>query len=113
MHVSKLDTVIVNRQAFSKNQNLLLRQRICLTCGEIFDPERTKKKFCSKECKMKSKKPKPGRYRKVLNRPSHEELTEMLKTMSYCAVGRKYGVSDNAVRKWERAYQSIEHGLPA
>jgi transposase-like protein len=26
-------------------------------------------------------------------------------TMSYCAVGRKYGVSDNAVRKWIRMYE--------
>jgi transposase-like protein len=25
--------------------------------------------------------------------------------MSYCAVGRKYGVSDNAVRKWLRWYE--------
>ena len=24
---------------------------------------------------------------------------------SYCAVGRKYGVSDNAVRKWFRFYE--------
>ena len=23
----------------------------------------------------------------------------------WCAVGRKYGVSDNAVRKWVRAYE--------
>ena len=25
--------------------------------------------------------------------------------MSICAVGRKYGVSDNAVRKWIRWYE--------
>ena len=25
--------------------------------------------------------------------------------MSMCAVGRKYGVSDNAVRKWLRWYE--------
>jgi transposase-like protein len=25
--------------------------------------------------------------------------------MSYVAVGRKYGVSDNAVRKWQRWYR--------
>jgi transposase-like protein len=24
---------------------------------------------------------------------------------SYLAVGRKYGVSDNAIRKWVRAYE--------
>jgi transposase-like protein len=25
--------------------------------------------------------------------------------MGYCAVGRKYGVSDNAIRKWLRWYE--------
>lgn len=25
--------------------------------------------------------------------------------LGYCAVGRKYGVSDNAVRKWVREYE--------
>ncbi len=25
--------------------------------------------------------------------------------MGYCSVGRKYGVSDNAVRKWLRIYE--------
>lgn len=38
-------------------------------------------------------------------RPSHEQLLTDLETMSFCAVGRKYGVSDNAVRKWLRWYE--------
>ena len=24
---------------------------------------------------------------------------------NYCAMGRKYGVSDNAIRKWEKSYK--------
>jgi hypothetical protein len=42
--------------------------------------------------------------RKV-ERPSHEQLLADLETMSFVAVGRKYGVSDNAIRKWLRWYQ--------
>lgn len=45
--------------------------------------------------------------RKVENRPSAEELKKMLEETSYCAVGRKYGVSDNAVRKWAKRYGII------
>jgi transposase-like protein len=30
---------------------------------------------------------------------------EEIKATSYLAVGRKYGVSDNAVRKWVRFYE--------
>jgi transposase-like protein len=29
-----------------------------------------------------------------------------VRTMSFLAVGRKYGVSDNAVRKWIRWYEN-------
>jgi len=39
--------------------------------------------------------------------PSSDELEEMIKTMSYCAIGRKYGVSDNAIRKWAKSYEII------
>ena len=40
------------------------------------------------------------RRRKVENRPTKEELLDLLKENSYCAVGRMFGVSDNAIRKW-------------
>lgn len=36
--------------------------------------------------------------------PSPVDLQQDLSTMSYLAVGRKYGVSDNAVRKWVRRF---------
>lgn len=39
-------------------------------------------------------------YRKVKDRPDREELLKMVDEMGYCAVGRKYGVSGNAVKKW-------------
>jgi 5-methylcytosine-specific restriction endonuclease McrA len=38
--------------------------------------------------------------RKVVARPSLKELRELLGSSSYCAVGRMYGVTDNAIRKW-------------
>lgn len=42
--------------------------------------------------------------RKV-DRPPYEQLLEEIEATSYLAVGRKYGVSDNAVRKWVRFYE--------
>ena len=32
---------------------------------------------------------------------------------SWSAVGRKYGVSDNAIRKWVRAYERERHEVAA
>ena len=40
-------------------------------------------------------------------RPTKEELSKLIQTMSNCAIGRLYGVSDTAVRKWRALY-----GLP-
>lgn len=42
--------------------------------------------------------------RKV-ERPPYDKLLEEIEATSYLAVGRKYGVSDNAVRKWVRFYE--------
>ena len=43
--------------------------------------------------------------RKVENRPSKEQLLEDFKELkSFVKVGNKYEVSDNAVRKWVKAY---------
>ena len=42
--------------------------------------------------------------RKV-ERPPYEQLVREIEASSYVAVGRRYGVSDNAIRKWIRAYE--------
>lgn len=40
--------------------------------------------------------------RKVKDRPSKEQLALELKSSNYTALGRKYKVSDNCIRKWLR-----------
>ena len=39
------------------------------------------------------------------SRPPYEQLLAEIEATNYCAVGRKYGVSDNAVRKWVKFYE--------
>lgn len=39
--------------------------------------------------------------------PSKEQLQSEMSFMSLAAIGRKYGVSDNAVRKWAKKYSLI------
>lgn len=43
-------------------------------------------------------------HQQVSDRPSAKQLAEEIVSSSFCAVGRKYGVSDNAIRKWCIAY---------
>ena len=66
----------------------------CLMCDEeVKQPKR----FCSQECFKSS-------IRKVQNRPTKEELKTLLWEMPTLQIAKKYGVSDNAVAKWARAY---------
>ena len=43
--------------------------------------------------------------RLVVDRPSYVQLKRDLENMSYVACGKKYGVSDNSIRKWIRVYE--------
>jgi len=62
----------------------------CDECGE------EKKRKLSKLCYSCS----GAKKRRVKNRPSKDQLAKEIDETSYCAVGRKYGVSDKAVKKW-------------
>lgn len=63
----------------------------CLICHKTLD-YKNKSGYCKKCYNIKR--------RKVVNRPSVDELIKLLEENSFCAVGRMYGVSDNAIRKW-------------
>jgi transposase-like protein len=42
----------------------------------------------------------PRPHTRKVERPSYEQLLREIEESSYVAVGRRYGVSDNAIRKW-------------
>lgn len=46
-------------------------------------------------------------FNKVKIKPSLQQLQDDLKGNSFVAVGEKYGVSDNAIRKWVKRYLKI------
>lgn len=43
--------------------------------------------------------------RKIKNRPSKDDLWEMVKTMSFVDIGKKYGVDGNTIKKWCKFYK--------
>jgi hypothetical protein len=43
-------------------------------------------------------------HNRKVDRPPFDVLKAEIKKMGYSAVGRKYGVNDNVVRKWLKAY---------
>jgi len=43
--------------------------------------------------------------RRTVERPNKDQLLKEIKENGYCATGRKYGVSDNSIRKWLKQYE--------
>jgi hypothetical protein len=95
----------------------LPRERSCVRCNLSFEPRHVRHRYCSLTCFNQGRSDNRGnptpvstwgiarpRARKV-ERPPFAQLTDEIDEMGYLAVGRKYGVSDNAIRKWVRQYQ--------
>ena len=81
--------------------------RSCLHCAGEFRPKSPTQRYCSHACGVHSKgsrDPRPA-ARKV-QRPPYEQLVSEIRASNFRAVGRRYGVSDNAVRKWVRWYEA-------
>jgi group I intron endonuclease len=44
------------------------------------------------------------KHQRVVERPSREELKQLIRITPFTTIGKQYGVSDNAVRKWCKMY---------
>ena len=69
------------------------QERLCVACGTPICNQAVRCRACAHVG-----------HRKV-ERPSYETLLCEVAEMSMVAVGRKYGVTDNSVRKWLREYK--------
>ena len=83
------------------------RTRPCATCGAEFTPAGSKQRHCSHRCgSLSEASQRAQRAGRRVERPPYEQLVAEIAATSWSAVGRRYGVSDNAVRKWVRAYEA-------
>ena len=72
----------------------------CIDCGVEICDFSTRCNSCARKMRVKYKV-------SLKDRPSKEELSVLIKTKSFVDIGKIYGVSDNAIRKWCKSY-----GLP-
>lgn len=78
----------------------VIHTKICINCSKEFSHNEKDIKYCSVSCSDIG--------RRKSERPSSEELYEMLTTNSFSDVGKLFNVSDNAIRKWCKQY-NIPH----
>jgi hypothetical protein len=76
------------------------KSELCISChkDKLFKIREAEKEREKKEKKTRKE------TRKV-ERPAYEVLIKEIKELGYAATGRKYGVSDNGVRKWKKMYE--------
>ncbi len=90
-----------------KKNRLPVAERACLRCGATFSPRHERNRYCSRACGQRAHRdrgPRPATRR--IERPPYDQLLREIAELGYLGVGRRYGVSDNAIRKWRRAYES-------
>ncbi len=87
-----------------RNKRLL---RACVVCDEAFRAASPGQRHCSHSCGGRSAASlEAALATRRVERPPYKQLLREIRETSWAAVGRKYGVSDNAVRKWVRWYET-------
>lgn len=85
------------------------RERLCGRCAEPFTPKYRTHRYCSQFCGSRASvkhKGVPRFERRKVERPPLSQLRLDVELLGYVGTGRKYGVSDNAVRKWIAWYEA-------
>ena len=71
------------------------KKNVCIDCGKEISKKATRCKSCAIS------------FRQDSRAPSREKLKELIRSKSFVQIGKDFGVTDNAVRKWCKYY-----GLP-
>uniref|UniRef100_A0A6C0EC62 Bro-N domain-containing protein n=1 Tax=viral metagenome TaxID=1070528 RepID=A0A6C0EC62_9ZZZZ len=74
----------------------------CIDCNNNVSKKALRCNLCQQKLRIKTN------LQSDTNRPTLDQLNKDLKELkSYVAVGKKYNVSDNAIRKWINSYKKI------
>lgn len=88
----KSDTERKSKIKDKKRGDPVMYEFLCQQCGRSITTKNKKQRFCTSKCYEIS--------RRVVERPSTQEIISMVEDMGYVQTGKYFGVSDNAIRKW-------------
>lgn len=85
--------ISVEQVSRKKTDILIERTKICPICNKQFISfKKLDQKYCSYECAQIAQR--------RVERPSREEFKQLIRTTPFTTIGKQFGVSDNAIRKW-------------
>jgi hypothetical protein len=77
----------------------------CPHCVCQFIPTFKGQRYCGRACWIMDKRGRSLPTLRKVPRPPYTHLVREVRAMGYSATGRRYGVSDNAIRKWLHQYE--------
>lgn len=80
-------------------RNRITSKNYCADCGKEISRHAKRCKSCE------AKK----RYNAISKKPERDVLKNIIRHYSFLQIGKKYGVSDNAIRKWCKSYNLPYH----
>ena len=98
IHANRIQIPLDYQSLFDEDQAKLLldtneeikngKKHYCIDCGRVVSHKATRCAECA--CKIS----------RIAERPTREELKQLIRNNSFVEVGRLFKVSDNTIRKW-------------
>lgn len=95
------DTFAYMKRQGRKYSGKRTKEWICCDCGKQISRGSTRCNNCEVKRRVREN-------RQISNRPNREELKILIRSIPFTEIGRRYGVTDNSIRKW-----CIAEGLPS
>jgi hypothetical protein len=111
----KISLILDHKNGVNNDNRLENLRFACPNCNSTLDTHCGGNVKNKKNIKQPKELPKDFHIKKNENlrkveRPSYENLKNEIKQIGYSATGRKYGVSDNSIRKWLKTYEKLNNG---
>lgn len=95
------DTFAYMKRQGKKYSGKRKNEWICCDCGKQISRGSIRCNCCETKRRVKENK-------QSSNRPNRQELKVLIRSVAFTEIGRRYGVTDNSIRKW-----CISEGLPS
>lgn len=114
----KMSLILDHKNGINNDNRIENLQIVCPNCNATLDTFSgknviKKEKKSVDHIKQKFRKIEISKKQRKVERPPYDILIDEIKNLGYLATGRKYGVSDNTIRKWKSFYLKHENLPPS